>query len=322
MKNEKIKLLMMDLPAIRDLDDLSLLTHVSKAMLYKLSKSSNKYYKVIYIPKKSGGNRKISQPSKKLKALQGWILVNILNKLKPSSSSKGFEIGTNTLDNAKPHIGANAILCIDIKDFFPSIKSFQVFNIFRAIGYSSEVSKILTNLCIFEGELPQGSPCSPKLANLSCTRLDYRLQNYVGPKGVTYTRYADDLTFSSLNPQKLKRINYTIMKIIKSEKLNVNHEKTRFSGTRRQKNVTGLIITKKTASIGRERYRKIRAQLHKLTKYKNTDTVDVFNKTKGWLAYMKSVDNLRFQRVLKYIEKLKTKNKGTLIDKIRFNKAN
>jgi len=321
MRSEDIKLLMINLPVIKDIEDLSLLTHVSKATLYKLSRSTDRYYRVVYIPKKNGGNRKISQPSKRLKALQGWILVNILNKLKSSPSSKGFEIGTNTLDNARPHIGAKAILCIDIENFFPSIKGNHIFNIFQAIGYNKTVAKILTNLCTYNNELPQGSPCSPKLANLYCTRLDYRLQKYAGLRGVTYTRYADDLTFSALNPQKLKRINYTVQKIIKVEKLKINHRKTRFSGTRRQKKVTGLIITDNSTGIGRNKYRIIRAQLHQLAKHKNTSVVNAIEKIEGWLAYMKSVDKVRFDRIVEYIEKLKKGNKGAVIEKIRFKKV-
>lgn len=318
MKNEDVKLLMIGLPAIKDLNDLSLLTHISEATLYRLSKNPNWYYRKYSIPKKSGGEREIAQPSRKLKALQGWILVNILNKIKSSPSSKGFDIGTNTLDNAKPHIGANAILCIDIENFFPSIKSYQIFNIFRAIGYNNITAKTLTNLCTYKDKLPQGSPCSPKLANLFCTRLDYRIQKYVGLRGITYTRYADDLTFSSLNPQKLQRINYTIEKIIKSEKLDINHSKTRFRGLRTQKKITGLIVNENSAGIGRDMYRIIRAQLYQLTKYKNTDSLDLLEKVKGWLAYMNSVDQERFKRSLKYVENLKSKNKNTLIEKIKF----
>jgi RNA-directed DNA polymerase len=321
MKNDDIKYQMIGLPAIKNLEDLSLLTHVSKATLYKLSKNADSYYRVFSIPKKSGGDRKISQPSRKLKALQGWILVNILNKLNSSPSCKGFERGTNTLDNASPHIGANAVLSIDIEDFFPSIKSKHVFNIFRIIGYNNVTAKILTNLCTFNNELPQGSPCSPKLANLFCTRLDYRIQKYAGLRSITYTRYADDLTFSCLAPQKLRQIDYTIEKIMRSENLNINHKKTRFSGTRGQKKVTGLVINNESAGIGRDKYRVIRAELHQLTNHNNTTRDGSLRKIMGWLAYMKSVDKTRFNRILKYIGKLKTKNKGTMLDKIEFKKA-
>lgn len=317
MKNEDIKLSIIGLPAIRDLNGLSLLTHISKATLYRLSKNPAFYYKVFYIPKKNGGKRKIAQPSRKLKGLQGWILANILNKLKSSSSSKGFDPKTNILHNATPHIGANALLSIDIENFFPSIKKHQVFNILRSIGYNNAIAGILTNLCTFNNELPQGSPCSPKLANLCCMRMDYRIQKYVGLKGITYTRYADDLTFSSLNPQKIQRINYTIKKIIESEDFKINESKTRFRGLRAQKKVTGLIINKNSVGIGRDMFRNIRAMLYQLTKYKNGENLELLTKTQGWIAYMKSVDQTRFNAIIKYIKLLKIKYKNTLIEEIK-----
>ena len=195
-KTENIKLNMLGLPVITTIDDFSEITHISKYTIFQLSFHSDKYYKTYSIPKKSGELRTISQPSKKLKGLQSWILVNILNELKVSSSCKGFEKGSSTADNAKPHKGANIILTLDLKDFFPTVKRNQVYSIFKAVGYNKTISTILTNICTFEGALPQGSPCSPKLANLSAWSLDVRIQGYVGKRGISYTRYADDLSFS------------------------------------------------------------------------------------------------------------------------------
>ena len=93
-KTDNITLQLFGLPVINDLEDLSALIRVSKTTIYNCSKQASFHYKVIHIPKKNGGQRIIAQPSKKLKALQSWILSNILNKLKVSSSSKGFEKGT------------------------------------------------------------------------------------------------------------------------------------------------------------------------------------------------------------------------------------
>src|SRR5256885_1180224 len=96
------RLNMLGLPVIQDLDDFSNVTHISKFTLYQLSKNSDKYYKTYTIPKKNGKGRLISQPSKKLKGLQSWILINILNRLSVSSSCKGFEKGSSTFNNAEP----------------------------------------------------------------------------------------------------------------------------------------------------------------------------------------------------------------------------
>jgi retron-type reverse transcriptase len=213
-KDYTYRLNMFGLPIIRNVEEFSYQSRISKSAIYRLSRYSAKQYISFEIPKKNGGVRQILSPSRKLKALQAWILVSILDKIKVSESCKGFEKKTTTLDNAIPHMGANAILCIDLKDFFPSIESKHVYNVFKAVGYNSLVSTILTNICTYEGTLPQGSPTSPKLANLVAWKLDLRIQGYVGKRGIIYTRYADDITFSSLSPRKLPEILPFVKKLL------------------------------------------------------------------------------------------------------------
>ncbi|WP_155395454.1 reverse transcriptase domain-containing protein [Photobacterium angustum] len=185
--------------------------------------------------KKSGGFREIAQPCRELKAIQSWILRNILDKLNSSPYSKGFEKGKSILDNAQPHVGASYLLSLDLEDFFPSIGSYKVYGIFRSIGYNKEMSKLLTNLCTYHGYLPQGAPSSPKLANLTCSRLDARIHGYAGPKGITYTRYADDITLSGNTPLKIEKAKAFIGTIVREEGLNLNKNKTKICGTKRQK---------------------------------------------------------------------------------------
>lgn len=311
------------IPNISTLDKLSELTHVSKSTLYKLSKQSHLYYHEYEIPKKSGGLRKISQPSSKLKGIQSWILVNILNKLQVSNSCKGFEKNTSIKDNVAPHAGANSILVVDIKDFFPSIYSRYVYNIFKIIGYNPLISTIFTNICTLDNALPQGSPCSPKLANLFAWKLDLRLQQYVGRKGVIYTRYADDLTFSSINPYKLIKILPTVKEIIKDEKLQINITKTRFIGISKCRKITGLVLSDESFGIGKRKYKKIRSKIFKLRnvakiddnleKRKNIQLKEIY----GWMAFIKNVDIDRYERMLKYISVLNDKYPDSIISNIK-----
>ena len=165
---------MLGLPVIQSIDDFSVVTHISKYTIYQLSHNSDKYYKIFEIAKNSGGKRIICQPSKKLKGLQSWILVNILNKIQVSPSCKGFKKGSSTLDNALPHIGANTILNLDLKDFFPTITSKQIYNVFKTIGYNRLMATVFMNICTYKNLLPQGSPCSPILANLTaCVKIPF-----------------------------------------------------------------------------------------------------------------------------------------------------
>jgi RNA-directed DNA polymerase len=264
--NGIIKLNMLGLPVIQTLDDFSLITHISKYTIYQLSEKSDFYYCTYSILKKSGKPRIICQPSRKLKGFQSWILVNILDKTKVSNSCKGFEKKSSTLDNALPHKGANTILTLDLKDFFPNITSKQVFNIFKTLGYNDLISTIFTNICTYKGFLPQGSPCSPKLANLCAWKLDLRIQGYVGKRGINYTRYADDLSFSGLNPANVVRIIPMISKIIESENFIINHSKTRIASSARAKIVTGLVISDENIGIGQKKYKNVRSKIHHFDK--------------------------------------------------------
>jgi retron-type reverse transcriptase len=284
-KTNKILLNMLGLPIIQSVDDLSELTHLSKYTIYQLSYHSEKYYKCYEIKKKSGKPRLISQPSRKLKGLQAWILVFILNKLKVSTSCKGFEKGSSIADNARPHIEANTVLTMDIKDFFPSIN--------------------------------RGSPCSPKLANLVSWRLDVRIQGYVGIRGITYTRYADDMTFSGLNPQNIVKIIPRIKEIILDESFHVNNQKTRIAGAARAKIVTGLVLSKDSFGVGKKKYKQIRAKIHHLTISKEQKNFKLLNEVKGWLAYLKSVDDTRFIKSKIYIKKLIDKHPDTLVTELK-----
>lgn len=307
---------MLGLPLIQDVDDFSKLTHISKYTIYQLSKHADNYYKTYTIPKKSGKPRTICQPSKKLKGLQSWLLVNILDKLKVSSSCKGFEKGTSTASNAEPHKNANAILTIDLKDFFPTVKRIQVYNIFKAIGYNETISTILTNICTFEGALPQGSPCSPKLANLSAWTLDVRIQGYVGKRGINYTRYADDLSFSGYNPSKVVNLIPMIKTIVEDEKFIINPLKTRIAGPARAKIVTGLVISNESFGIGKQKYKNVRAKIHHLTLPEEQKNIKLLYEVNGWLSYLNSVDKKRLAKAKKYIKELTLKYPTTLVAKI------
>lgn len=315
--SESIKLNMLGLPVIQSVDDFSELTRISKYTIYQLSTHSDKYYKTYTIPKKSGKPRLICQPCKKLKGLQAWILYNILDRLKVSPFCKGFEKGSSTAHNAQPHIGANTILTLDLKDFFPSVKRKYVYNIFHSVGYNRTVSTIFTNICIYNDGLPQGSPCSPRLANLAAWRLDMRIQGYVGKRGITYTRYADDLTISGLNPTKVVRTIPMIKSIIANENFEVNNDKTRVAGASRKRKVTGLVLTNETFGIGKEKYKSVRAKIHHLTLKKEQKNIKLLNEVRGWLSYLNSVDKKSLLKAKEYIAKLQDNYPKTIITRIK-----
>ncbi|HIF9399213.1 TPA: retron St85 family RNA-directed DNA polymerase [Photobacterium damselae] len=291
------------LPALTSLDDFAHATKLGSNTVRSLSISSNSLYRVYKTPKKSGGFREIAQPCRELKAVQSWILRNILDKLNCSPYSKGFEKGRSILNNAQPHIGASYLLSIDLENFFPSIKSFKVYGVFRSIGYNKEMCKLLTNLCTYHDYLPQGAPSSPKLANLTCSRLDDRIHGYAGPKGITYTRYADDITLSANTAIKIEKAKAFIGTIIHDEGLKVNKSKTKICGTKRQKKVTGLVLSGNNVGVGQKKYRELRSALHHIFVGRSID----YNFVNGWLSFIYSVDKKTYNQLYLVIDSLVNK---------------
>lgn len=302
-KNHVYSLRNLGLPAMKSLEDFAHETHLSEKKVRYLSTRANHLYKTYKIAKKTGKFRVISQPSRELKAVQSWILRNILDKLSSSMHSKGFEIGSSILDNALPHVGSNYILSLDLENFFPNVMASKVYGVFDSIGYNKEMTVLLTNLCVFGGGLPQGAPSSPKLANLVCSKLDARIHGYAGPKGIVYTRYADDITLSALTAKKIHKAKQFLGTILADEDFKINNSKTKLSGTRRQKKVTGLVLSENSLGIGRARLRDIRAKIHHLFINKSTN----FPHVNGLIAFTYGVDKKAHKKICTYIGQLEVK---------------
>jgi RNA-directed DNA polymerase len=171
-------------------------------------------------------------------------------------------------------------------------------------------------LCVYRNGLPQGGPCSPKLSNLSAWGLDTRIQGYVGRRTITYTRYADDMSFSGQNVIKLVKLISFLEKIIKDQGLELNHSKTRVAGLNRAKTITGLVLAEDKIGVGKKTYKNIRAKIHHLTKITDLSNLKAVYHVNGWLAYLKSVDNTRYQRACNYVRNLQTKYPQTIIQMV------
>lgn len=294
-----------DLPIIDNIDDFSNITRLSKGLIYRMASRSEYYYRICTIPKKSGGERILACPSATLKAVQGWILHTILNPLHVSDVCKGFVRKKSILHNAIPHIRANAVMSMDIDNFFPSISAKRIYWVFTSAGYGRTAAGLLTSLTTYKGALPQGAPTSPKLSNLVCHRMDARISGYTGKCGIIYTRYADDLTFSAFRPEVLCHSKSFIEMIIEDEGFLLNTKKFRIAGPSRCRRVTGLVLGSEGVGIGRKKYRDIRVKLHKLSQ-EDKDKVEshTINHIRGWLSFIKGVDPNRYDMLRTYIGKL------------------
>ena len=187
-----------------------------------------KEYSEFDISKKTGGIRKLSAPSARLKFVQKAINEKILAKQPLHRSCHGFTRKKSIVTNAKPHTGKEVLINIDLKDFFPSISAGRVYGIFLSLGFEVEVARFLTRITTYKSCLPQGAPTSPALANLTCRRLDSRLAGLSKKLKARYTLYADDLTFSG--KENIITGIPLIRQIIKDEGFVVAQKKVELSG--------------------------------------------------------------------------------------------
>ena len=220
------------------------------------SKSSRKdnIYSTFEIKKKSGAPRIINAPNDELVLLLHCIDVLIKKIYKPHHSAYGFVEGKSIVDGAKIHVGKNYVYNIDLKDFFHSFDLNRVkmgfynqpFNLKGELEPLAYMIACLTTYKI-NGKrvLPQGSPSSPSITNLLCWRLDHRLSGMAKRFGVDYTRYADDITFSSNHNCYKDKFLTELKRIIKTEGLSINPKKTRLQSKLIRQEVTGITVNQK-----------------------------------------------------------------------------
>lgn len=302
--SNKIVIESLGLPLLNDFDDLVKKLGLSPQLVYCLTryKSKEKYH-TFFIDKKCGAKRKIYAPTLSLKIVQRWILKNILYKIKISQHSYGFvqRKGSPLKQCAEKHKNNLYILKVDLKDFYPSIKRKDVYYIFYNIGYSTEVSNLITNICFAENELPQGAVTSAYIANLVCRKLDMRIAGYCDKKNVIYTRYADDLTFSCDDRGMLKKIYNMVKKIVEDEGFALNDRKTIFMTPKNHKKIVGITVNDGMIKASKKLKRNIRAMLY--WQIKNADYT-MNDKIRGYIAYVDSIEQNYREKCVKYLEKL------------------
>lgn len=176
---------------------------------------------------KSNGTIKIRtfDPSKgKLKAIQKQLLTRVLEELPLRDNVYGGVKKRSNIQNARMHKGKKFHFATDLKDFFPSISNALVFKTLREIGYSTAVARILTQLTTYKGHVPQGIPTSTYITNLVFTPIDDRLIEICRRHKITYTRFVDDLLFSSQSD--FQHITKELIQVIQNEGFRISHRKT------------------------------------------------------------------------------------------------
>lgn len=289
-------------PIINSFEHLAEQLSLSQGMLYFLTYKKKYCYFEEEIPKKDGTPRTIYVPCLSLKVVQRWILKEILEKINVSEQSMAFVPNRNGLKvNAEYHRKNIFLLEMDISNFFSSIPEERVFRLFCNIGYNADVSAVLTNLCTYKGVIPQGAVTSPYIANLICYHLDARLNGFCSRRDVVYTRYADDLSFSSNIRAQLNGIEKFVKYIIKDEGFEINEKKTRYLSNDVRKTITGITINNEEMHVDKNIKRKLRAMINNSIAHKDYSQND---RIRGTIAYINSIEEGYKDKICKYINLL------------------
>jgi len=259
---------------------------------------NKKRYVTFSVKKKSGSERTIHSPVGGLKAIQRSLNLILQTIFKPHSAAKGFVLGQSIKDNAKVHIGNHYVYNVDLKDFFYSVDQARVwkclqlapFNLGSKMEPNSEhknliIVNLISALCCTSIEVerivrpgvvekvkrnvvPQGAPTSPVITNVVCQRLDFLLTGLAKRFGLKYSRYADDITFSSSHNVYSPNGDFEVElnRIIVDQNFAINESKTRLQRQGTRQEVTGLVVNE-NVNVKQSYIKKIRAWLYLWERY-------------------------------------------------------
>ena len=258
------------------------------------------HYVTFAIPKRSGGERLIMAPKRRLRAVLRKLDQQLVSQLPVSEHAHGFRRGRSVATNAAPHVGKRVVVHLDLRDFFPSVHVGRVRGLLIAYGYSYPVAATLATLMTEAERQPvdvdgtvfhvpvgsrhcvQGAPTSPGLCNAIALRLDRRLAGLARSLGFVYTRYADDLTFSSDDDSKVGGLLALAGKVVADEGFELNRAKTRVMRRGGPQRVTGVTVNE-TLGLSRRERRRIRAAIHQLG---DNPSAEELARVRGRLAWV------------------------------------
>ncbi len=285
-----------------------------------------RHYRYRWKPREYGPDRLLEIPKPHLCMLQRRIDEAILRRVPVHEAAFGFVRGRSVIAHARRHEGREAVLRVDLERFFTSIAAARVRGVFRLIGYDDDVASALTALVTHRvpmpiltaaphaigwpdrqrwrmPHLPQGAPTSPALANLVAWSLDARLDAWARARGLVYSRYADDLTFSGDGFARRRWNGFlpAIARIAEDAGFRVNHRKTRFFAKNAAQRVTGLVVNRH-ANVARADFDRLKAILtncvrHGAESQNREGRADFRAWLAGLVAWHRGVNPLRTARL-------------------------
>lgn len=302
------------------LEQFTEITSLSSVEILNFVKSAPYRYKQYYIPKRSGrGVRLIAQPSKEVKYMQYIGKQLILDELPVHAAAYAYQKGASIKANASQHVSNKYLLKMDFSDFFPSIKPPLLLDVIQSkVGnLSTHDTTLIKRLFFWQRErisplqLSIGAPSSPLISNVVMYDFDEFIHAYCSERGINYTRYADDLSFSTNERGLLFHIPELVSSYLTENEhlgLSINSGKTKFSSKKHNRHVTGLVLNNENQlSLGRERKRKIRTLVF-LFSQSALDLDETYH-LKGLLAFALNIEP-------NFILRLRSKYSSEMIDSI------
>ncbi len=260
-----------NMPFIHDTYQLAHVLGMTRRDLFRLSRSLDRRYRTLKLKKANGKWRTLHEPDAVLKQAQIFILHDILRYAPVSRYATAYIAGKSLRDNALPHVGHRYLLKLDITDFFDSVTYQQILSAaFNSKLYPQQIGAMLTAFCCRNERLPQGAPTSPTLSNLVMRRFDDALGGWCAERGITYTRYCDDLTFSADVP--LYAVYQKACGMLAEMGFEVNRRKTHFITSATRQSVTGLTVNEKV-SVPSDYKRALRQEIYYAVRFGLRDAI-------------------------------------------------
>ncbi len=305
---DEAQLVRLGLPLWQDEETVAAALDLTVGQLRHLAMHRNReqvtHYVCFRVPKRSGGHRIIMAPKRRLKAVQRTLLRVLVAKLRTHDAAHGFVTGRSTRTAATPHVGKAFVLRMDLADFFGSVTFARVRGFLIAMGYGFEVATVLALLMTEAERQPvqgkaryhvpvgarycvQGAPTSPALCNALAHKLDARLAGLARSMGLSYTRYADDLSFSGDDPVVIGKLMGRVSHIVRAEGFTIRRDKTRVMRRGQRQEVVGVCVNE-TLGLSRKKRRQIRAMIHAYGKEHAAGKVDMarWRELQGWVNYV------------------------------------
>ena len=233
----------------------------------KRESTYSNYHTVVIHHGRGHKNRVLSVPNALLKMVQRRLLERYLYQLIVSEYSTAYCKVKSPLDNVSPHVGKECVLKLDISHFFDSIDADMVYVIMKQFGFSDPATALLTNRCVHNCKLPQGTPTSSYLANLVMKHFDEKLGEWCSVRRIDYTRYCDDMTFSGTKKAvKTSHIIGRVKRMFHRMGFELNERKTLLINSSQQQRVTGIVVNEKS-QLSRNMRRSIRQEVYYCTRY-------------------------------------------------------